>query len=46
MDSAYTDVVIIWIVLIPTSFVTDVVNMDSAYTDIVIIWIVLIPISL
>ena len=29
MDSAYTDIVIIWIVLIPTSFV------------IVIIWIVI-----
>ena len=42
MDSAYTDVVIIWIVLIPISLY----NMDSAYTDIVIIWIVLIPTSL
>ena len=40
MDSAYTDVVIIWIVLIRRY------NMDSAYTDVVIIWIVLIPISL
>ena len=41
MDSAYTDVVIIWIVLIRYRY-----NMDSAYTDVVIIWIVLIPISL
>ena len=43
MDSAYTDIVIIWIVLIP---LIRRYNMDSAYTDIVIIWIVLIPISL